>query len=78
MQIHEVEPEESDGDGVLRLVNPNIKTANLNEIKKICKSKTSKKKDPLSIENMKSVANNCSNQLSNNLQLKILKVSEKN
>ena len=44
MQIHEVEPEESDGDGVLRLVNLNIKTANLNEIKKICKSKTSKKR----------------------------------
>ena len=75
MQVGGMESEESEGDGVLRLVNPNTKTADLNSIKKICKAKTNTKKMPYDVENMKEVHNNFSNQLNVNLQKQILKVS---
>ena len=45
MQVGGMESEESEGDGVLRLVNPNTKTEDLNSIKKICKAKTNTKKN---------------------------------
>ena len=43
MQVGGMESEESEGDGVLRLVNPNTKTADLNSIKKFAKLKQTQK-----------------------------------
>ena len=63
-------------DQVLKIVHPNTKTANLEEIKNKCKRKPEKRTAPIDTEAMKSVANKYTNQLTKNLHLQIIKVGD--